>query len=139
MIKEIKDHIQRLKDENIVVNIDNDQVDDFIHKLRKKLPELSLEDSASKTFDMSDLDQEKFIKKYENTPLHTDKSGNRHNINNNTIHNALNDYHKGIIPLDTFKQKYGSLLMNLTIYSCPRKEKKRCNRSCSKKVTKIRG
>ena len=50
--KEIRDHIQNLKDEGINVNINNDQVNDLVYKILKGIGK---RDSVSEDLDTEDL------------------------------------------------------------------------------------
>ena len=68
--REIRDHIQNLKDEGINVNIKNDKVDDLVNKILKGIrkrdsdsEDLDSEDSDSE--DLTPQDLNSFSKKYE--------------------------------------------------------------------------
>ena len=65
-IREIREHIQNLKDEGINVNINNDQVNDLVNKILKGIgkKDSASEDSDSEILPSQNL--ESFFKKYKN-------------------------------------------------------------------------
>ena len=74
--REIREHIQNLKDEGINVNINNDQVNDLVNKILKRIgkKDSASEDSASEDSDSEDLPSqnlESFFKKYKNKHIKT--------------------------------------------------------------------
>ena len=75
--KEIRDHIQNLKDEGIDVNINNDQVNDLVHKILKGIgkrdsasEDSASEDSASEDSTLKNLEIKNVLSKYEE-PIET--------------------------------------------------------------------
>ena len=123
MTKEIKNHTQSLKDEGIRATIDDDQVNDFIHKILKGI---TLENSASTDFTLGDLDTEEFLKKCGNKPLktyYTDKYG-KHDISTDAIHNDFNDYVTKIITEDEFLERFNVIINKFDAFSEAQRKKK---------------
>ena len=102
--REIRDHIQNLKDEGIDVNINNDQVNDLVNKILKRIgkTDLATEDSESEDLGSEDLttqNLESFFKKYEEKNINTfyKDFGKRYDIDTYEINNDIKDYNDKII------------------------------------------
>ena len=145
--REIRDHIQNLKDEGIDVSINNDQVNDLVNKIFKGISKRDLtpqdsasedsasedsasedsasEDSASQNITPKDL--KSFFKKYENKNIKTfyKDSGIRYNIDTAEINNDIKDYINGMIFKHDFSQKYNTFINNFNKFERIQGKKKR--------------
>ena len=129
-IREIREHIQNLKDEGIDVNINNDQVNDSVNKIPKGI---SKRDSASEDSDSEDSkpedlpsqNLERFFKKYKNKNIKTfyKNFGKKYDIDTYEINNDIRDYNDEIISKYDFSQKYNTFIDNFNEFE--RYKKKR--------------
>ena len=86
--KEIRDHIQNLKDEGIDVNINNDEVNDLVHKILKGMGKI---DSTPQDSTPQDLALKSFLSKCEE-PIETFYSSDifgKRKVDTKEINNAL--------------------------------------------------
>ena len=102
-IKEIRDHIQNLKDEAIDINFNNDQVNNLVYKILKGIgkrdstlkdsasEDSASEDLASEDLSLKNLEIKSFLSKYEE-PIETFYSSDifgKRKIDTKEINNAL--------------------------------------------------
>ena len=127
MSREIKNHIQSLKDEGIRVNIDDEQVDNLVNKILRgiSLGDTSLEDTSLGDTNLGDTSLgdtslgdtniEKFLNKYADEPINTYYKDMTLSADN--IHNNLNDYVEKIITKDEFLQAYNVFVNEFDAFS----------------------
>ena len=110
MSKEIKNHMQSLKDAGTNLNISNDQVDDLVNKIFKKIDEKDLEKySFSK-----DPDIKSFSEKYKNKTIkaYTSDGSNKINIDTEKINEEFFKYINNEISQDEFLSIYTDYINN---------------------------
>ena len=119
--KEIRDHIQHLKDKGIGVNINNDQVNDLVDKIFKGIGkrDSNPEDLTPEDLTTKNLNIKKFLLIYKE-PIKTyyisDIFVNR-NIDTKKINEALINYIDGKITQDKFLQIYNVFINDFDKFS----------------------
>ena len=113
MTEEIKNHVQNLKDEGIKINIDDEQINDLVDKI---LRGTNIRDTS-----LGDTDIEELLQKYNDAPplctYHIDKSGKKHYISKDDIHDDFVDYVNKVITEDEFLQKFNVFINEFDAFS----------------------
>ena len=125
--KEIRDHIQNLKDEGIDVNINNDQVNHLVDKIFKGIGkrDSALKDSIPRDSTPKNLSIKNFLLIYKElikTYYSSDIFGN-HNTDTKNINEALINYNDGTITQDKFLQIYNVFINDFDKFSKVTKKK----------------
>ena len=112
--REIREHIQNLKDEGTDVNINNDQVNDLVNKILKRIDKRDSGPEDSDSEDLPSLNLESFFKKYENKNIKTfyKNFGKKYDIDTYEINNDIKDYNEEIISKYNFSQKHNTFIDN---------------------------
>ena len=112
--REIREHIQNLKDEGTDVNINNDQVNDLVNKILKRIDKRDSGPKDSDSEDLPSLNLESFFKKYENKNIKTfyKNFGKKYDIDTYEINNDIKDYNEEIISKYNFSQKHNTFIDN---------------------------
>ena len=149
--REIRDHIQNLKDEGIDVNINNDQVNDLVNKIRKGISkrDSASKDSASKHSASEDSvsedsgSEDSILKKSNikiflliyKEPIITfyKDSGVKYNIDKKKINDALREYNNKKISRNKLLQTYNIFIDKFDRVSKTMNKKQPGARGISKK------
>ena len=112
--REIREHIQNLKDEGTDVNINNDQVNDLVNKIFKRIDKRDSGPEDSDSEELPSQNLESFFKKYENKNIKTfyKNFGKKYDIDTYEINNDIKDYNEEIISKYNFSQEYNTFIDN---------------------------